>query len=237
MIRKLLPFIVTAILTCACSPPPEAPAATASPLYVDQTTGHGPVPCSGATPDHGYLDVWHDNGTCGRVRGDFMGDSTNDPSHPGYIFAPGTDAHWFWMSPNQYTSGWVCSHPATGPAWAPCQGQNPPQQFLNAGDWTFVPFTPAAVLLRYLPFCPNTPGMTRLHQCSGAYTPIDGSGYATAVIDDGTPAHALNLPNPPINAGDCFIELSSYSTALAAQFVPPPGYTHGTRVVAVYTCP
>jgi hypothetical protein len=57
------------------------------------------------------------------------------------------------------------------------------------------------------------------------------------VVTDGTPAHALNLPNPPINAGDCYIDLATYSAALAAQFVPPPGYTHGTRIAAVYTCP
>lgn len=235
MIRKLLILYAFTAFTLGlgCGAPAEVVQRDAKPLYVDQTTGHGPAPCSGATPDHGYLDVWHPDNTCGRVRGDFIGDST--APHPGYIFAPGSDVSWVFMSAN-YTSGFACAHPATGPAYSPCLGQSPAPQTLSPG-WTFIPFAPAAAVLGYLPNCPSTPGMTRLHQCTGAWTPIDGSGYATAVIDDGNPAHALNLPNPPINAGDCLIELSSYSTALAAQFVPPPGYTHGTRVVAVYTCP
>lgn len=232
MIRRIVLLMTIAITTAACGAT-EHLADTTAALYVDQTTGHGPAVCSGATPDHGYVDAWHANGTCTRVRGDFTGDST--APHPGYIFAPGADVSWLYLSPN-YTGGYVCSHAATGPAYSPCLGQSPASVLLSAG-WNFVPFAPAAVVLNYLPDCPLTPGMTRLHQCSGAYTPIDGSGYATGVVDDGNPAHALNLPNPPINAGDCYVDLAAISPAMAAQFVPPTGYTHGTRLAAVYTCP
>lgn len=232
-LTRLLILGSFAMTWLGCAEAPETAAGTSAPLYVDQTTGHGPVPCSGDTPDHGYLDQWHPDGSCTRVRGDFIGDST--APHPGYIFTPSSDVRNVYIGPN-YTSGYVCAHPATGPVYSPCLGQSPAPVPLNHGLTTYT-FSAAAIVLGYLPFCPPTPGMTTLHQCTGVYTPEDGSGYATAVVTDGIPAHALNLPNPPINAGDCYIDLSSYSAALAAQFVAPPGYTHGKRIAAVYTCP
>lgn len=200
--------------------------------YVTQTTGHGPFACDGPTPDHGYIDEWNSVGQCKRRRGDFIGDEGT--AHAGYMFTPASDVRWVYVSPN-YTNGFACAHTPTGPDYSPCSGLSSNVVGLTGG-WNYIPWPAAAIFLRYLPECPPTQGITRLRMCSGAWTPIDGSGYATGVLDDGDPAHALNLANSPINAGDCFIELAAVSTALVAQFVPPPGYTHWTRMVAVYTC-
>lgn len=233
-LTRLLILGIFTICWLGCGAPPETIAEQHAALYVDHTTGHGPVPCSGGTPDHGFLDVWHPDDTCGRVRGDFIGDST--APHPGYIFAPGSDVSWVYMSPHS-TYGSVCSHAATGPTYDPCLGQSPAEQLLSPG-WNFIPFAPAAVVLSYLPDCPLTPGMTTVHICPAGWTPFDGSGYAAVRIDDGNPAHSLNLPNPPVNVDDCYLDLTTYSAALAAQFVAPPGYTHGKRVAVVYDgCP
>jgi hypothetical protein len=240
MIRKIaLATIVAAALAAACGePPPEAVSSSSAALYIDHTTGHGPVPCAGATPDHGFLDVWHPGDICTRVRGDFSGDEGSNVPHPGYVFAPGTDVSWVDLSPHS-TWGYVCSHAATGPAYDPCHGQTPAEQLLTPG-WNFIPFAPAAIVLMYLPECPVPTGMTTVHMCPTDWTPFDGSGYAAVRIDDGNPAHTLNLQNAPVNVDDCYIELGAYSASLAAQFtaLAPPGYTHGTRVVAVYDgCP
>jgi hypothetical protein len=222
-------LLAAALLAAACG--------VARADYISHTTGHGPVPCSGGTPDHGFLDVWHPDDTCQRVRGDFIGDEGANVPHPGYIFAPGTDVSWVYLSPHS-TWGYVCAHAPTGPAYDPCLRERPipaDSKTLEPG-WNFIPFTPLAIVLSYLPDCPPPTGLTEVHMCPAGWTPFDGSGYAAVRIDDGNPAHALNLQNPPVNVDDCYIELGAYSASLAAQFMAlaPPGYTHGTRVAAVY---
>lgn len=236
--KALLLAIVVAV--SACGEVPEAVTETTAPLYVDITTGHGPFACTGDLPGFGYFDVFSAgkySGMCERYRGDFSG-----PGYGGHVFSF-RSPHWpvvsLRVSP-QYTTASLCR----GGVYSVinmCQGSP-----VNVtGQISPVPFTPNPqnIVVSYLPPCPQTPGMTTVHQCTGVYTPEDGSGYATVVVGDGfvSPGlpygHPLNLGNANTGSGvnDCAVDLQSMG--LYSQFLPPPDYPYGAEVVAVYDCP
>lgn len=247
MIRRIVIFLALTVGIAACGAP-EPVAETTAPLYVDQTTGHGPFPCNGAIPGFGYADVFSGanyTGTCQRWRGDFDGGTqwSGFTAIPSYYVAMNILSARF--SPS-YTSGQLCYLYTTGPAYAPCAGQTPVPVFGGSGgNLASLPTMPGGayqMVLKYSPPCPTTPGYAVLHQCTGAYTPEDGSGYVTAVVGTGIPAPGLpygnvvNLPNSNSLAGDCIATPSTWGLT----FTPPAGYPYGNstsgRVVLVYSC-
>jgi|SRR6185312_8918174 len=245
MIRPVLILALLAALSSCNVAPEEVATFTPAPLYVDVTTGHGPMACDGVTPGFGYHDLFDGadyTGTCVRYRGDFAGDSAY--SHAGYIVHPAITVRSMRVGSAGLTSSIVCQHDATGPAYAPCGTTQANPHFSAISDQPTMPWAPVAIVIGTYAQCPPTPGMTVLHMCSGTSTPEDGSLRATMVIGDGVVSpglpygHPLNLPNANSNAVDCIADAANYG--LQAQFIRPPGYVYGayaTVGVAVYTCP
>jgi len=218
-------------------------------MYVDALGGgHGPFDASTPQPAYGYADLWDDAGQGHRYRGDMIGDSGG--AHVGYTVTSTVGVRWVFPSANS-TYTLACAYTPTGPAYDPCQGQYPAPVHINSGATPqALPFAAAAVIIGYLSICPSTSGEIKFHQCVGTtVTPIDGSGYVTAIIADGfvSPGlpygHPLTNPNANSLAGDCVADLVAYGPNppggqnLVNQFTVPPGYLRGTRVAAVYTCP
>lgn len=254
MHRLTKPLILGSFIACwlGCSTPAEQLAATSAPLYVDAYGGgHGPFACAGAVPGRGYVDLYTGNnytGTCYRWRGDFADDSGG--AHLGYVIWP-----YDWVGSIK-VSPWVNSDLT----WFDyCEG-NPqllgncdPHYRSTGGMHTDLPVTGWAygpIVVKYGSACPaQTSPLTHFHQCAGAYTPEDDSGYATAVISDGIVSpglpygHPLFEPNSNSLATDCLADLVAYGadplhgSNLVSQFTPPSGYIRGTRVAAVYYCP
>lgn len=237
MIRKLLPLAVAIILTCACIAPEDI-AQTSSPLFVDASeAGFGPFAVTGNVPNWGYIDYWNAT-TSQRMRGDIETGS----GHLGRIVVPTiSGVNWALKSP-QYTYVIACAQMPTRSDYAACSGQTPAPFGVTAAGG-YLPFTPAAFVVGYTPPCPSTPGMTTVHQCTGSYTPYDGSTIATAVVADGFPKPGLPYGSPlkmPTGSSgpfdvECVVDLSTYG--LQSQFTRPPGYTLGWSALAVYTCP
>lgn len=202
--------------------------------YVTATTGHGPFACTGPIPDPGYADISYSlTGHCERWRGDFDGGS----QHTGFVINATFYFDTVKFSPSD-TSAAVCYGWPTGPSYAPCSGQTPGPVHGSSGHDlgpSNFAFGPASVVLEYDPPCPATPGMTLIHVCAGSETPMDGSGYATAVISDGHVAPGLPRGNPLKwnDGGEC----KAYLTSYGLTWTRPSGYPYGDTVAAVYACP
>ena len=230
--RLTTTLLLTAILTAACDYESDPIGENVAALYVDAIgNGHGPfVAPSNSSPSTvppvGVVDLWSDTGSGVRWIGD-MSTST----HPGYVIANTIGAAWLIMSNRDLgqTYGYACRYPATGPANDPCQGQSGSDKstFNNQSFPTahFTSWTPAAFVVGYTLSCPTTPGINSICYCSGAATPLDGSGYRTVVMHDPF-GHSLMNPDGPV-ASDCLVTSSQFPGLI------PPGETD----VAVYSCP
>jgi len=240
--RRVTTLLLTATILSSCGVSTEQVATfTPQALYVDASEGgFGPVAATGPLPGWGSIDLW---GWAGTDR--YRGDINTGSGHVGRTIAvdPDETGYWWAQTSPQFTSALACASPATGPSTNPCAGQSPaPISITPSG--TYLPWPPVAIVVGYTPNCPATPGMTTVHQCTGIYTPYDGSTIATAVVTDGLPKPGLPFGTPlkltpaADPAGqqvECVVDLSTYG--IQGQFVRPPGYTLGNSVVAVYSCP
>lgn len=239
--HRVIAFWIGLLLTCSCAVVPEQVAATNSPLFVDASeAGFGPFAVAGNIPSWGYVDVF--NNTDGQR---WRGDINSGTGHIGRIVTPTlSGVNWAIKSGFSGVSTYVlaCSHAPPDTHGSPCQGQTPaPVSITTTGG--FIGFTPAAFVVGYQPNCQYTPGMTIVHQCTGSYTPYDGSTMATAVVADGIVRPGLPYGSPlKYQPGgttgvdvECVVDLSTYG--IQGQFTRPPGYTLGNTVMAVYTCP
>lgn len=181
--------------------------------------GHGPFPCVGTTPPVGVADISDGAGNCERWIGD-IGVS----GHPGYVITPTVSATHMQLSASEpgHTYGYACPGLPSGPPSDPCQGQTV-AYFNNQSFASNVFQWPAkTIVLGYMLGCTNPGGIVSARACTGSATPLDGSGYPTAVLSDQFGNHLKNQDGPV--ASNCLVDLMTY------------GLGYGVWAV-VYACP
>lgn len=226
MIRRIVFALTLIVALCACG------LARADFVTLNEG-GYGPFTCEqdggGPLPSWGYSETWtgsfYSYG-CERRRGAI---ATNGYVGKPYSL-PADPFESIRVSP-QYTTGYACSSIVPGNAPVPCDSwvtappDNPYTNWRNG------------LVVGYAPPCPSpSPTMNSIYMCSGAWTPYDSSGIATAVISDGIVKPGLPHGSPlKLQPGgvtgvgvECLATLANYPS------VPNLGRT---QVMAVYDCP